>query len=315
MDEAVIGELNEMFHTACSVAGNDGLPLRFFWSNEERNNAWACYNPCMRRYEIHIAKQLALGIHDVIFKKGEFDAPLEKIREIYSIPDAEMGFMKKILFALIMNICYFHEHGHVINGHLGPLGLVPCISEDEMEAGGAQAGFTVRSLLEADADSFSALSLALIAHHTGINIPCEKDRLPAAAKHMVLLASVVLFSFFGQLAQGRESPDYPPLFWRLISIQTTFVDCYGALLGGKWTPGPIVNTCIDDEFLQKNYDPETVSIINSAFAWLNSRGHSVSDPFSPARLKTWYAYYLANREMLAGLHEAAQKARAEAKKR
>lgn len=298
----ILAELKEIFDHAISETNKSGIPVKFFWSDNYESNAWVCYNTCEMRYEIRITKKLMQDIYRVIFVNCEFNSTINEIMRIYDINKDEESVIKKTMVTIIIGVCFFHELGHIINGHLVLFKQAPCLSENEASRSVKIDSYNPRSLLEADADSYSALETALMIAN-GMNIQCEDGKKVTAAKQITLLSVVILFYFLGYMAKGIESPDYPPYFWRLLSIQVVFIETYSSRINGGDVPKSDLHICINDSYISNNFDRETKSIINSAFAEIKSKGISIDDIFSSENIVPWYEYYRKNIQILLGCHE------------
>lgn len=300
MYKQTIQELDEVFCVAIKKVAEIGVPIHFSWSDAQESNAWVVYNDATRSYEICITKKLAMDIYKFLYVGNIFDSVIDKVLEIYSITESEKPHIKKILIFIILCICFFHELGHIINGHIVALGHVSSLSEYVNPGSVRRDGYASRSLYGADADTYSAISIALIML-TGFNIPCDERVKDDIAKQLTLLASIILFYFFGYTAED-ESPDYPPYSWRLFNIQTIFLERFSDPHGQE-IPTADIHITIDDRFWEEHLDETTKTILKATFEAIGQHSSRVGDIFSQEKLAQWYKFYKENLDMLRKCHE------------
>lgn len=308
MHRQIIPILETSFAVNLELLATKGIPIDFTWSDCPVSNAWARYRPETKSYEIRITEELLKNIHHIVHEKNIFDTAIDKIIKISSMDEAEKQRIKNFLVGIVLHLCFYHELGHVVEGHLELPGGSSQLTENVIGKDTHTPGFTAISLQESQADAYSGIK---IAHYmaTSSVIPCDKDKNINFLKHITILASQVLFYVLGFRVPERHFPDYPPYIWRLFSVQALFVKNFSALANDAEYRqyGDYIKA--DDAFFDKHYDRETKLVIRSGLEAINRSGSSADKIFSPRYLVPWHAYYRSHFATLREWNEFIKKKR------
>lgn len=304
----IIPVIDQLFTKAMAELDSRGVPIVFSWSTCPMDNAWTLYNPDEKIYEIHITRDFLKNVYRMIFNSDTFDSVIIKIINNNSINRSEIEKVKSFLLIIIMNMCFYHELGHIVDGHLNLHDRDNRLAENEIVIPQAKMEFTLRSMLETDADAYAAMrTVFFVANHCGIS--CDKDKLPIFLKQLTLFAAMILFYFLSSNAGGAQSYNYPPYLWRLFSINIVFLQVFSSLCKGKNIEQFENHIRVDDEFSEEHFDPETLEIIHSALEAIRRDGVSTEKIFSYKYLTSWYDFYRKNLPFLSAVHENIKKLR------
>lgn len=302
---SILQELNNIFNRAKSGLKSDrNIDLKFILSNCPFPNAFATPNN-----EIHITKQLFEKLFCCIVTGNMFNKPVEKILEKCNINDDFMH-VKKCIYIITMSICYFHELGHVVNGHLKYLNrATPCLdvlSEllNITDFSSTITSYTDRSLFEHDADTYAGIATAgLVFNNFGIK--CSEDKKFFLEKYIVLLSSFILFFNLLQIAQGRESSNYPPILWRFLSMSASFLESYLSLKGDRGLPNDPVKIILNESFINGHYDNDTKELFLDIYSAAGFTFPNIEDVFKSPNMTVWYKFYRENQQKILDCHKFA----------
>lgn len=302
---AILRELYEIFDRPKSdLKSKRNIDLKVTVMNEPSINAMATLSD-----EIIINTGLLYKLFNSIYRDTTFDKPIQKIVEKCNIKD-DFAYIKKSIYIVTISICYFHELGHIVNGHLKYIHrdkhCFETLSEalDETGLSSTITKYKDRSLFEHDADTYAGISITgLVFNNFGIK--CPKDKKKLLEKYAVLVSSFILFFTLRQISHGQESDIYPPYIWRFYSMAWSFLESHSSMQEEDGLPTKDIAIEIDDDFIRKNYDNDTKELFSDIYSAVGFAFSDIENIFNSPNMATWYEFYRKNLSKISECHDFA----------
>lgn len=295
--------LSEYYEIIYNTLQKSYTPKRQITYAEELNskvNAYAKVLDCQRNtFEIRIFRGLIDSLYKGIMTENRLSKIVKRIKNDYSVTEDSENINRIFLITSAL-ICFFHEFGHIFNGHLlnyNKNHSVLLLEERTSSNSSSSIPAHERNMLEFDADSLAGICIGPLTEF--IIIDC-KERKRELYKELVVISALYLFNELN-VHVSDDDEIYPPIAIRIFTVTNSFLVCNDYYLKTGKLPENDIE--INDKTLSKYNIDEIIKEVNNC---LEPYTHKKID-YSKEKIEKWWNIYNENRHVLVKIHEYAKK--------